>query len=50
MNLDHCVLDFQRKTAEVTRLLETETSCESYELLLQTEGGGGAKEKKRDKF
>lgn len=30
-------LDFERKTAEITRLFEAETSCESYELLSQTQ-------------
>lgn len=46
VKLAHWVLDFQRKTAEITRLLEAETSYESYELLLQTDGWGGAKGRK----
>lgn len=33
-------LGFQRKNAEITRLFEAETSCESYELLLQTQRNG----------
>lgn len=38
--LQGCTWAFKEKTAEITRLFEAETSCESYELLLQTQRDG----------